>query len=108
VFLSSIAPNNFGVNYSYVGPYKVYLFDMFKFSLKTKISFYVSCAWLIFAFFVATTYSKLNNQIIVSWFDFYNVYWHIFFIVGIPVWLYWIAIRPYKWINKMRSNSKKQ
>ena len=80
---------------------------MFKFSLKTKIRFYVSCGWLLFAFFVATTYSKLNNQIIVSWFDFYNVYWHIFFIVGIPVWLYWIAIRPYKWIKKMRSNSEK-
>jgi hypothetical protein len=81
---------------------------MIEFSLKTRISFYLSCSWLLFSFFVATTYSKLNNQIIIGWFDLYNVYWHIFFIVGTPVWLYWIVIKPYKWIKKIRPNTTKQ
>ena len=75
---------------------------MIEFSLKTKISFYLSGGWLIFSFFIATTYSKLNNAIIVGWFDLYNVYWHIFYIVGAPVWIYWLVIRPYKLINKIR------
>ena len=78
-----------------------------EFSLKTRISFYLSCSWLLFSFFIATTYSKLNNQIIISWFDLYNVYWHIFFIVGAPVWIYWFALKPYKWIkkrNKQKNN----
>ena len=79
---------------------------MIEFSLKTRISFYVSCSWLLFSFFIATTYSKLNNQIIISWFDLYNVYWHIFFIVGTPVWLYWIILKPYKWIKRMRRKTK--
>ena len=77
-----------------------------EFSLKTRISFYVSCSWLLFSFFIATTYSKLNNQIIISWFDLYNVYWHIFFIVGTPVWLYWIILKPYKWIKRMIRKTK--
>ena len=77
-----------------------------EFSLKTRISFYLSCSWLLFSFFIATTYSKLNNQIIISWFDLYNVYWHIFFIVGTPVWLYWIILKPYKWIKRMRRKTK--
>ena len=77
-----------------------------EFSLKTRISFYVSCSWLLFSFFIATTYSKLNNQIIISWFDLYNVYWHIFFIFGTPVWLYWIILKPYKWIKRMRRKTK--
>ena len=77
-----------------------------EFSLKTRISFYVSFSWLLFSFFIATTYSKLNNQIIISWFDLYNVYWHIFFIVGTPVWLYWIILKPYKWIKRMRRKTK--
>ena len=80
---------------------------MIKFSLKTRISFYFSLAWLLFSFFVATTYSKLDNQLIISWFDFYNVYWHIFYIVGVPVWIYWLAIRPYNWIKKIRTKGKK-
>ncbi len=75
---------------------------MIEFSLKTRISFYLSCGWLLFSFFIATTYSKLNNEIIVGWFDLYNVYWHIFYIVGAPVWIYWLVIRPYKLINKIR------
>ena len=79
---------------------------MIEFSLKTRISFYVSCSWLLFSFFIATTYSKLNNQIIISWFDLYNVYWHIFFIFGTPVWLYWIILKPYKWIKRMRRKTK--
>ena len=77
-----------------------------EFSMKTRISFYLSCSWLLFSFFIATTYSKLNNQIIISWFDLYNVYWHIFFIVGTPVWLYWIILKPYKWIKRMRRKTK--
>ena len=77
-----------------------------EFSLKTRISFYLSCSWLLFSFFIATTYSKLNNQIIISWFDLYNVYWHIFFIVGTPVWLYWIILKPYKWIKRISSKTK--
>ena len=56
---------------------------MIKLSLKTRISLYVSGSWLVFSFFIATTYSKLNNQIILGWFDLHNVYWHIFFIVGV-------------------------
>ena len=78
-----------------------------EFSLKTRISFYLSCSWLLFSFFIATTYSKLNNQIFISWFDLYNVYWHIFFIVGAPVWIYWFALKPYKWIKKIRNKQKK-
>ena len=77
-----------------------------EFSLKTRISFYLSCSWLLFSFFIATTYSKLNNQIIISWFDLYNVYWHIFFIFGTPVWLYWIILKPYKWIKRFRQKQK--
>ena len=77
-----------------------------EFSLKTRISFYLSGSWLLFSFFIATTYSKLNNQIFISWFDLYNVYWHIFFIVGAPVWIYWFALKPYKWIKRMRSKTK--
>jgi len=80
---------------------------MFKFSLKTRIGFYLSCSWLLLSFFIATTYSKLNNQIVLGWFDFLNVYWHIFYIVGAPVWLYWIVLRPYIWIKKIRSHGKK-
>ena len=80
---------------------------MFKFSLKTRIGFYLSCSWLLLSFFIATTYSKLNNQIVIGWFDFFNVYWHIFYIVGAPVWLYWIILRPYIWIKKTRSHGKK-
>ena len=80
---------------------------MFKFSLKTRIGFYLSFGWLLFSFFIATTYSKLNNQIILGWFDLFNVYWHIFYIVGTPVWLYWIVLRPYIWIKKIRSHGKK-
>jgi len=75
---------------------------MISFSLKTRIAFYFSIFWLLFSFFIATTYSKLNDQIIISWFDLYNVYWHIFYIIGIPVWLYWIVIKPYNWIKKIR------
>ena len=78
-----------------------------EFSLKTRISFYLSCSWLLFSFFIATTYSKLNNQIFISWFDLYNVYWHIFFIVGAPVWIFWFALKPYKWIKKIRNKQKK-
>ena len=78
-----------------------------EFSLKTRISFYLSGSWLFFSFFIATTYSKLNNQIFISWFDLYNVYWHIFFIVGAPVWIYWIILKPYKWIKKIRNKQKK-
>ena len=77
-----------------------------EFSLKTRISFYLSGSWLLFSFFIATTYSKLNNQIFISWFDLYNVYWHIFFIVGAPVWIYWIILKPYKWIKRMRRKTK--
>ena len=77
-----------------------------EFSLKTRISFYLSCCWLLFSFFIATTYSKLNNQIFISWFDLYNVYWHIFFIVGAPVWIYWIILKPYNWIKRMRPKTK--
>ena len=79
-----------------------------EFSLKTRISFYLSGSWLLFSFFIATTYSKLNNQIFISWFDLYNVYWHIFFIVGAPVWIYWFALKPYKWIKKFRKKIQKK
>ncbi|MDA7441168.1 hypothetical protein N8823_04975 [Candidatus Pseudothioglobus singularis] len=78
---------------------------MIKLSLKTRVSFYLSGGWLLFSFFIATTYSKLNNQIIVGWFDLYNVYWHIFFIVGTPVWLYWFAIKPYQLIKNIRQKN---
>tara|TARA_B110000091_G_scaffold192017_1_gene216175 strand:- start:1212 stop:1457 length:246 start_codon:yes stop_codon:yes gene_type:complete len=78
------------------------------FSLKTKISFYLSLAWLVFSFFIATTYSKLDNQLIITWFDFYNVYWHIFFIVGLPVWLYWLIIKPYNWLKKIRKKREQK
>ena len=77
---------------------------MINFSLKTKIRFYLSLFWIFFSFFIATTYSKLNGEIILSWFDIYNVYWHIFYLVSSPVWVYWIAIRPYKWIKKIISS----
>ena len=77
---------------------------MINFSLKTKIRFYLSLLWIFFSFFIATTYSKLNGQIIVSWFDLYNVYWHIFYLISTPVWVYWIAIRPSKWIKKIISS----
>jgi len=77
---------------------------MINFSLKTKIRFYLSLLWIFFSFFIATTYSKLNGEIIVSWFDLYNVYWYIFYLVSTPVWVYWIAIRPYKWIKKIISS----
>jgi len=79
---------------------------MIKLSLKTRIGLYVSGSWLLFSFFIATTYSKLNNQIIVGWFDLYNVYWHIFFIVGSPVWLYWLGMKPYQLIQKIRHKNK--
>jgi len=81
---------------------------MISFSLKTRIAFYFSIFWLLFSFFIATTYSKLNDQIIISWFDLYNVYWHIFYILGIPVWLYWIVIKPYNWIKKIRKTRAKK
>ena len=87
---------------------KCILFMMIILSLKTKLTLYLSFGWLIFSFFVATTYSKLNNQIIISWFDFYNVYWHIFFIVGSPVWLYWFLLRPYKWVKKILMKREKK
>ena len=87
---------------------KYILFKMIMLSLKTKLTLYLSFGWLIFSFFVATTYSKLNNQIIISWFDFYNVYWHIFFIVGSPVWLYWFLLRPYKWVKKILMKREKK
>ena len=87
---------------------KCILFMMIMLSLKTKLTLYLSFGWLIFSFFVATTYSKLNNQIIISWFDFYNVYWHIFFIVGSPVWLYWFLLRPYKWVKKILTKREKK
>ena len=87
---------------------KCILFMMIMLSLKTKLTLYLSFGWLIFSFFVATTYSKLNNQIIISWFDFYNVYWHIFFIVGSPVWLYWFLLRPYKWVKKILIKREKK
>ena len=80
---------------------------MFKFSLKTRIGFYLSCGWLLFSFFIATTYSKLNNQIVLGWFDFLNVYWDIFYIVSTQVWLYWIVLSLYIWIKKIRSHGKK-
>ena len=77
---------------------------MINFSLKTKIRFYLSLFWIFFSFFIATTYSKLNGEIILSWFYLYNVYWHIFYLVSTPVWVYWIVIRPYKWIKKITSS----
>ena len=80
---------------------------MISFSLKTRIAFYFSIFWLLFSFFIATTYSKLNNQIFISWFDLYNVYWHIFYIVVAPVWIYWIVIKPYNWIKKIRKAREK-
>ena len=81
---------------------------MISFSLKTRIAFYFSIFWLLFSFFIATTYSKLNNQIFISWFDLYNVYWHIFYIVVAPVWIYWIVIKPYNWIKKIRKAREKK
>ena len=87
---------------------KYILFMMIMLSLKTKLTLYLSFGWLLFSFFIATTYSKLNNQIIISWFDFYNVYWHIFFIVGSPVWLYWFLLRPYKWVKKILMKREKK
>jgi hypothetical protein len=80
---------------------------MINFSLKTKVRFYLSLFWVFFSFFIATTYSKLNGEIIVSWFDLYNVYWHIFYLVSTPVWIYWIVILPYIWIKKIISSEKK-
>jgi len=77
---------------------------MINFSFKTKVRLYLSLFWIFFSFFIATTYSKLNGEIILSWFDLYNVYWHIFYIVSTPVWVYWIVIRPYKWIKKITSS----
>jgi hypothetical protein len=77
---------------------------MINFSLKTKIRFYLSLFWIFFSFFIATTYSKLNGEIILSWFDLYNFYWHIFYLVSTPVWIYWIVILPYKWIKKIISS----
>ncbi len=77
---------------------------MINFSFKTKVRLYLSLFWIFFSFFIATTYSKLNGEIILSWFDFYNVYWHIFYIVSTPVWVYWIVIRPYKWVKKITSS----
>ena len=78
------------------------IFNMISFSLKTKISFYTSILWLFFSFFIATTYSKLNDEIVFSWFDFSNVYWYIFYILSTPVWIYWIVVRPYNWIKKKK------
>ena len=77
---------------------------MINFSFKTKVRLYLSLFWIFFSFFIATTYSKLNGEIILSWFDFYNVYWHIFYLVSSPVWIYWIVIRPYKWVKKITSS----
>ena len=77
---------------------------MINFSFKTKVRLYLSLFWIFFSFFIATTYSKLNGEIILSWFDFYNVYWHIFYLVSAPVWIYWIVIRPYKWVKKIVSS----
>jgi len=77
---------------------------MINFSFKTKVRLYLSLFWIFFSFFIATTYSKLNGEIILSWFDFYNVYWHIFYLVSAPVWVYWIVIRPYKWVKKITSS----
>ena len=77
---------------------------MINFSFKTKVRLYLSLFWIFFSFFIATTYSKLNGEIILSWFDFYNVYWHIFYLVSTPVWIYWIVILPYKWIKKIISS----
>ncbi len=77
---------------------------MINFSFKTKVRLYLSLFWIFFSFFLATTYSKLNGEIILSWFDLYNVYWHIFYLVSTPVWVYWIVIRPYKWIKKITSS----
>jgi hypothetical protein len=77
---------------------------MINFSFKTKVRLYLSLFWIFFSFFIATTYSKLNGEIILSWFDFYNVYWHIFYLVSTPVWVYWIVIRPYKWVKKITSS----
>ncbi len=77
---------------------------MINFSFKTKVRLYLSLFWIFFSFFIATTYSKLNGEIILSWFDFYNVYWHIFYLVNAPVWIYWIVIRPYKWVKKITSS----
>ena len=83
-------------------------FKMITLTLKTKFTLYLSFGWLLFSFFIATTYSKLNNQIIISWFDFYNVYWHLFFIVGSPVWLYWFLLKPYKWVKKILMKREKK
>ncbi len=77
---------------------------MINFSFKTKVRLYLSLFWIFFSFFIATTYSKLNGEIILSWFDLYNVYWHIFYLVSTPVWIYWIVILPYKWIKKIISS----
>ena len=77
---------------------------MINFSFKTKVRLYLSLFWIFFSFFIATTYSKLNGEIILSWFDLYNVYWHIFYLVSTPVWIYWIVIRPYKWVKKITSS----
>ena len=78
---------------------------MINFSFKTKVRLYLSLFWIFFSFFIATTYSKLNGEIILSWFDLYNVYWHIFYLVSAPVWIYWIVIRPYKWVKKIISSN---
>ena len=78
---------------------------MINFSFKTKVRLYLSLFWIFFSFFIATTYSKLNGEIILSWFDLYNVYWHIFYLVSTPVWIYWIVIRPYKWVKKITSSN---
>jgi len=81
---------------------------MISFSLKIRVSFYLSIFWILFSFFIASTYSKLNNEIIIRWFDLYNVYWHIFYIVGAPVWIYWIVIKPYYGIKKIRKMKSKK
>jgi len=80
---------------------------MINFSLKTKISVYCSIFWLFFSFFIATTYSKLSGEIVLSWFDLYNFYGYIFYLVSTPVWLYWVAIKPYNWVKRRHKKQGK-
>ena len=80
---------------------------MINFSLKTRVSFYCSILWLFFSFFIATTYSKLSGEIILSRFDLYNFYGYIFYLVSTPVWLYWFIIWPYNWVKKIRKSRAK-
>jgi hypothetical protein len=68
---------------------------MWDFKLKkTRIILVISILWVLII------YSGCSTDVWSSSFYFDETEWLLFFLWGIPVWIYWVVIPSYRWVMK--------